>query len=190
MKLFHDKHTMSLNQLSLMFETNDIGLIRRFRWVPVRLCRRPFERFMIEFSELFNRNEVNDLMSDDFLRFRIITMASLSLPTLYRGLVMTDDPRFRAKYRERFGRDYTNLDDLKLILNEIGRLQGKLKEMGTPEKVIEEKGKMSFEEIVTYVELMLEKPIDRTLKLYQFKSQYDAAIRRARAMEKVRAKNG
>lgn len=188
MRLFKDKHSITLNEVSVMFDREDPTVLRRFAWVPAAACRRYYTRFMIEFSELFNRNEINDLLSDDILRFKIVNTALLYLPMLYNGLLFSSDERFRELFKEKFGKDYTAIEDLKVIITEIDRLKGKLKELGTPQQVVESKGVMSFERVIDFVEQIRDLPIDRNIRLFQFKELYDGAVAKARQLEKARAK--
>ena len=191
MKWFKDKYTISLNEVSLLFERGDLSILKRVRWVPARLLRGHYERFALEFSELFNQEIVNALFTDDLMRVKIMNRANIFLPSLYHALwfidfgqVKNDNARYYLDlYREMYGRDYQGLKDLEPILNEIKRLHGKYKELASPEKVIENKGKMSFEQVITMVEMILERSINREMKLYQFVYQYDLAIKRAKAMK-------
>jgi hypothetical protein len=184
--IFKTKYDLSLNEVSRMFETNDITILCKYRFIPARFALIRFSQFMVEFSEMFNRDEVNELLVDDIQRLKITNRVYNILAAMYQGLLMTGDQRFKDLYKETFGRDYNSLADLKVIISEIDRLKGKLKELGSPTK-IQGKGTISFEQIITYVEMILDRSIDREMKLYQFKYQYDLAVKRAAEYAKMKS---
>lgn len=131
---------------------------------------------MVEFSEMFNRDEADDFLRDEFTKLKIRNMIQIQYYGLYRGLMDTNDPRFREIYKRDFGKEYTGLKDLKVIISEIERLKGKYKELDyKPEKPQGEK--MSFERIILYVEMALNLPISRQSKLFEFKHSYDLAVK-------------
>jgi len=188
MKLFKDKYTLTLDEVSQMFETNDFSLLKRFKFIPDFLLLKHYQRFSLDFAEMFNQEMINSLFTDDIMRLKIINLVSNYLPVLYNGLLMTDHPYFREAYRERYGKDYEGLDDLKSIIAEMEKLGIRLKTISTPVDVMERKDSMKFEAVINYVELILEMPIPRAMKLYQFKEKYNAAIARAQEMAKLKDK--
>ena len=88
-------------------------------------------------------------------------------------------------FRERYGKEYEGLEDLKSIIAEIEKLGMRLKTMYSPVEVIEQKKTMKFEEVVTHVEMIMERSIDREMKLYQFVYQFKLAVKRAEEMTKL-----
>ena len=188
MRWFKDKYQITLDEVSLMLERDDRRLLCRSRWVPGWALNRYYSRFMLEFSELFNASEVSQLIDDDIMRLKIINRVNNILHPLYMGLLISDKPEFKQIFYDTIGKTYNSKEDLKLIIREIERLKDKIREMGSPED--QPKGKLSFEEVITYVEMVLERSIDREMKLYQFKYQYDLAIKRSREWEKMKAKHG
>ncbi len=75
------------------------------------------------------------------------------------------------------------MEDLKIILAEIEKLGGHLKAI--PEVKPQESEKaLRFEEVVAMVEMILERSLDRNMKLYQFQYQYKLAVKRAEEMSK------
>ena len=189
MKWVKTKYDLSLNEVSLMFEKEDISILKAKRYVPGWILTAGYAKFMLQFSEMFNAQEVNQLFEGDVMRLKIVNRFNNVLAGLYHGLMLTDDDRFKAIYKEMFHRDYNGLQDLKVIISEMERLKGKYKELLTPEKKVQEGGKLSFEQVITYVEMVLERAIDREMKLYQFKFQYDLSVKRAKEFEKARLKN-
>ena len=188
MKLFKDKYTLTLDECSKMFETNDFRLLKRFKFIPDFLLVKHYERFSVDFAQTFNQEMVNALFTDDIMRLKIINLVSNFLPVLYSGLMMTEHPYFREAYRARYNKDYEGLEDLKSIIAEMEKLGVRLKTISTPVEVMERKDSMKFEAVINYVELILEMPIPRTMKLYQFKEKYNAAISRSQEMAKLKDK--
>lgn len=190
MKLFKTKYDITLDEVSLMYETGDTRILCKRRWIPAWMVNRYYQRFNLEFSELFNANEVSQLIDDDIMRLKIINRVNNILHPLYMGLLISDKPEFRQIYYDMFGRTYNEKDGLKAIIREIERLKGKMKEMGMAGEAVQSGQKRSFEEVITYVEAVLERSLDRDMKLYQFKHQYDLAVRRAMEYEKMKRNNG
>jgi len=185
MKLFKDKYTLTLNEVSRMFETNDFSILKRFGFVPDFLLLRHYQRFSLEFAEMFNQSTVNELFIDDVMRLKIINLSTNFLPLIYFGLMSSNEPYFREVFRERYGKEYEGLEDLKSIIAEIEKLGMRLKTMYSPVEVIEQKKTMKFEEVVTHVEMIMERSIDREMKLYQFVYQFKLAVKRAEEMTKL-----
>jgi hypothetical protein len=171
-----------------MFETGDFKLLKRWRWVPDFLIASQYAKFSLEFSEMFNRETINQVFDDDVFKLKIINLATNLLPVLYTGLMTTGHPYFKEVYKQRYGKDYEGLPDLKAIIAEIEKLGMRLKTMPSPVQVIEQKGAMKFEEVITYVEMILERSIDREMKLYQFTYQYKLAVKRAEEFAKLKDK--
>lgn len=186
MKLLKDKYTLSLNEVSRMFETGDYSILKRWRWVPGWLLKRHYEIFLADFAQMYNRETVNQLFEDDIMRLKIVNLATNLLPLLYNGLLFTEQPYFRELYKNRYGHDYNGIEDLTAIITEINKLGHRLKVIQSPVAVVQEKESMKFEEVIGYVELILERSIDREMKLYQFAYQYRIAVKRAEEMGKIK----
>lgn len=190
MKLIRGKYDLTLNEVSRMFETSDFSALKRFRWLPAFIALKQYERFSMEFAGMFNKDTLNNLIDNDVLRLRIEHIILNVLPVLTAGL-MTGDPRFASAFKKRYNRDYTGTaDDLELIKGEIEKLTGRYKSLVPASQIVEEKGKgsLKFEEIITYTEMILERSIDRNMKLYQFEYQYKLAVRKAEELQKMNQK--
>lgn len=188
--ILHNKYTITLNRCSQMFETLDTSLLLRFGWLPKFLITPRFEKFMIEFNELFNSKEIDSFYEDSFLKLKIFNKVNNLLPALYYGLVISDNKTFLDTFKEMYGKDYEGFNDLELIINEIKRLNIKAKDMFYEEEKKEKRETLSLEKLITNTEAVLERSIDRTTKLFQFKHQYDLAVQRAKEFEKLKNKHG
>jgi hypothetical protein len=186
--IFKNKYDLSLNDVSLLFERNDLSILKLSKFIPWFLVRKYYAAFILEFTDMFNPKEVSELIDQDMIRFKIANRVTLVLYPLYIGLMLSNAEGFKKIYKDMFGRPYNGIEDLKVIVNEIDRLKGKIKEMGTPEQMTQGRGKVSFEEVIIYVEAILDRGMDRNMKLYQFKFQYDLAIKRAKELEKINKK--
>ncbi len=188
MKLLRDKYSLTLSEVSIMFETNDMSVLKTRRWVPRWALRHHFRRFMLEFSELFNPAEVEEMVTADLMRLRITNRVNNLLHPLYMGLLLSDRKDFRDLYFELFGKKYNGKEDLKVILSEIDRMRSKMSEY-TQAGTARTGAAVAFEDVITYVEVVLERSLPRDMLLFQFKHQYDLAVLRARELEKIR-RNG
>lgn len=188
MKLFKDKYTLTLDEVSQMFETNDLSILKRYRFIPDFLLIKQYRLFSLEFAAMFNQQMISELMTDDIMRLKIINLAQNLLPTMYTGLLSTNESYFKEWFKSHYGKEYTGVSDLKMIITEMEKLQQKFKEIASPVEAIEKKEGMKFEAVVNYVEVILEMPIPRGMKLYQFKEKYNTAILRAQEMAKIKDK--
>ena len=193
MKLLKSKYDLTIREVSILFETDDLSILKLKRWVPGVLLRRHYERFMIEFSELFNKNEVANLLTEDIYRFKIILKVNNILFPLYQGLALElllnrELPDFRKIYADVMGRPYNGNQDLKAIIKEIERLKSKLAEASTPVQRVTGHSKMSFEQVIANTEMILDRTLPRDMKLFEFKKQYDLAVLRAKEYEKLKHK--
>jgi hypothetical protein len=135
---------------------------------------------MTDFNEMFNEQEINNIIEDNVFRLMLLSDVDNILPALYIGLTMSDDIFFKNYYLVRYGREYKNKADLSIIVEEQDRLLAKLRNL--PQRTRTEG--ISFEELIAYTEALLDhKSIDRGIKLYQFKYQFDLAVARAKALE-------
>ena len=189
MKWVKSKYELTIREVSLMFETEDPRIISRWRWVPAFILNRYYAKFLLDFSEMFNAREVNNLIGEDIYRLKLINRANNILYPVYIGLMLNDShPEFRRIFEDVMGRKYNSKDDLKLIIKEIERLKSKLAEAGTAQDRVQGSEKMSFESVVANTEMMLERSLPRDMRLWEFKKQYDLAIARARELEKLKNK--
>jgi hypothetical protein len=172
-----------------MFEIEDFSIMKRFKFIPTFLLVKHYQRFSLEFAEMFNKDTISSLFLDDVMRLKIINLAQNLLPTIYIGLISTNDQYFKDVFKERYGKDYTGGEDLKMIIAEMEKLKGKLGAIASPVVEMEKKGSLKFEEVITYVEMILERSIDRNMKLYQFTYQYKLAVKRAEEFQKTLERN-
>ena len=190
MKLFKDQYNITLEEVSMMFETDNIKVLSKYSILPIKIIKPYHKHFMIIFSEMFNSKEIESLIEDDNTKLRIIHRVYNILTPLYwlllnyRFVSSEKKKLFKDKYKEIMGRDYNSDEDLKLIIGEIKRLKEKLTDFNNiPQKVIKNQ-KVSFEEVITYTENVLERTIDRRMKLFQFKREYDLAVKKAKQQER------
>lgn len=188
MKLFKDKYTLTLNEVSLMFEQDRPRMICTRRWIPAFMVTRFYQKFMLEFAEMFNAKELSKMVEGDIYRMKIINRVSNILTPLYLGLMLGERPEFKQVYYDMFGRTYMGKEDLKYIIREIDHARAKLKETTAAGDTVHRAEKTSFEEVIANVEMILERPIDREMKLYQFEKQYRLAVKRAEEFEKMKNK--
>lgn len=186
MKLYKNRYTLTIQDVSELFETENPRLLCRC-WLPGFLVRRIYTRFLVEFAEMFNGREVQGLIMDDIYRLKIMNRVNNILWPMSMIILLNDThPDFRKMYEEIMGRPYRSRDDIKLIIKEIERLKSKLEEAGSPMDKVQASSKLSFEQVIAHTEVMLDRSLDRNMKLYQFKKQYDLAIARAREYERIK----
>jgi hypothetical protein len=185
--IFHTVYTMTLGQLSEMYETKNIKIIKRTRfWIPSGVIKKVHKQFNDSLSKMFNQKAFDkwaELGKQTLFIMNKITM----LNSLYQGLAITPFPEMLEYYKKTYKKDYKELSDLKPIATEIKRLHSRLKGMSIEQPV--EAKQPSFETMVTAVEQIQGIPMDYNMKVYQFKHKYDKALLKAKEYEKQR-KNG
>lgn len=176
--MFHTKYTITLNHMSLMLELNDASMLCRIPNIPARMARRRFAKFMAQYEA--------DFAGSDNLRFRQEIARTMAwhkikniLPLLYTGLLYNPSEYNQSIFEHYFGYipEVGDAVPLMRITDEIDRLSKRFKEMYNREAPEQQKS-VSFEDIVLSVETILDRPIDRSLKLFQFKKYYDLSLQR------------
>ena len=108
---------------------------------------------------------------------------------LYTGLLYQPTPYLEDLYKHYFGKKPETGEDLIKILNEADRLAKRYKAMFQQEKPDDEEDKgASLEEVILGVEMILDRTIDRTMKIYQFKYYYDKSLEVIRRRESAKYK--
>lgn len=193
MKLTKGKYDLTIDQVGVMLETGDYSILKRYRLVPGIIARRAFMRFLVDFAETFNSQKLDQVFEEELMLSKIRTKIQM-LTLLYQGLLNeltygVKNQIFADTFRENFFKDFSGMEDLKLIIKQMEKLTVQYKEYSIPKPTGGGPG-MSFSEIVANVEMMLERTIPRDMRFYEFKRQFDLAVARAREIEKIRNKNG
>lgn len=157
------------------------------RHLPKAAVKRAYMRFIADYEQMFagSSSVMHRAETQKVLMWHKVETI---LPLLYQGLLYTPNEYFLSVYEEFFG-DAPNIEDneqmvaaLKKVLREKERLRAYYRErFETPQKQkeITDEG-ITFEDIIINTELVLEKPLSRELKLYQFKKYFDLALEIAR----------
>lgn len=188
MQLFHNKYSITIGRLSEMIDTQNPRLVCvHSRHLPKAAVKRAYMRFIADYEQMFagSSSVMHRAETQKVLMWHKVETI---LPLLYQGLLYTPNEYFLSVYEEFFG-DAPNIEDneqmvaaLKKVLREKERLRAYYRErFETPQKQkeITDEG-ITFEDIIINTELVLEKPLSRELKLYQFKKYFDLALEIAR----------
>jgi len=152
-----------------MDATGNRGLVSRI-WMPDFLCKKAYERLQFGVGLLFDK----DFLENDIVRtilYNRITMYKSALIVLETSA----EPITLAWYRNTFGEDW-NGNSVRLK-GEIDRLINRYKELEKKKKATEK----TFEDVVGGVETLLGHAIDRRITVFEFKTLYDNALKRAKA---------
>ncbi len=170
MILFHSIYTMPLNRYSRMDATGDIRLVARWSLVmPKFLCKNHFRELQAEVGRVFGGQ---DILSKDIMRLTMYNRI-----TLYRAalLALTYEPK-NAKILQWWADTFGGKVDLERLKNEIERLIFRYKELRKKEPTVQK----YFEDLVSRVEVILGFSINRNISIFEFKHQYDNAIRKGK----------
>jgi hypothetical protein len=156
---------LSIEQVSLIFEAKDLSCFGEDE-------ETKFEVFIKEYNALFNSSSDVKKLNTDKLLLRWYTK-HLKLRAMYDALSSCDAVNSRIEFKKIFHKDYEDIEDLKLLTDEATRLNDKMTIVKAPES---KKGGISFVRLVLMIEDSRGKPIDRKIKLYEFKEMYDIEI--------------
>jgi hypothetical protein len=129
------------------------------------------------FDEMFTGQEISKAVKEESIRIAAENRIKNTLPILYLGLLYEETPYMKEVYLDLFGKEFKVGEDLLIIQSEIKRLIKRYNLMYKKEKPAQEG--TTLEELIIGVEMLLDRTIDRELKLYQFKTYHEMALRKA-----------
>ena len=187
--VIHTIYSITLERASLLFETQNPRYLQRFGRMPRGYLRRQFDKFKIQFNQLFNEKETVRRVGDGLNLLKLTNRAYNLLPAIKKGILIVDDDAAFKAYERYFHTPCDGVDAYNRIDTEIERLKDKIKEL---QKTGEADGvaQFSLEKTVSSVENILGYSIDRRMKLYAFKHKYDQALMKAKEHEKQQTKRG
>ncbi|MFW6326731.1 MAG: hypothetical protein ACOC2F_00305, partial [Bacteroidota bacterium] len=131
-------------------------------------------RFLNEFSQMFNNRAMLSDFQNDVMRLRLFNKIN-ELRAMYNALQYSEAPNSKKRFNELFKKDFKPTDEnFKLINDKAEFFINKLKSIPNKSK----KEGLSFSEIVAMVENSRGVPIDRKMKLFQFKRIYDIELKK------------
>jgi hypothetical protein len=128
------------------------------------------------FDEMFSGQEISKAVKEESTQIAAYNKIKNILPILYLGLLYEETPYMKELYLHLFGKEFKTGEDLLIIQSEIKRLTKRYKLM-YKEKPMQEGS--TLEELIIGVEMLLDRTIDRELKLYQFKTYHEMALKQA-----------
>jgi len=183
MKLFYTTYTMTLERCSLLFETGNHNYLKRGQFPTTKKqLEKQYVKFQESFSKLFNQQAFKAMEEDTGYLIYLWNKSENLLNALKKGLLFCEDPELKKAlieiYVDEFGHEPTNAKDYIKIDKRIEQLRSKLKTaQSQQEKPKTETKNQSFESLIANVGFILKKNIDRNMKLFQFKSEYEIAVK-------------
>lgn len=160
----HWVYKLTIDQVSLIFEANDLSCFGRDE-------NKKYLEFIKEYNEMFNSgSDIKQFDTDKFL-LRLYTK-HLKLRIMYDSLTTCVGENSVKEFKEMFGHEFGDIDDLKLLTGEAERVNDKMKILSVSNK----KEGISFSKLVNIVEVSRGITIGRNIKLFQFKDMYDTEI--------------
>lgn len=161
----HWVYKLTIQQVSLIFEADDLSCFGRN-------AKRKHLDFIKEYNELFNSGHNNKQFDNAKFMLRMY-IKHLKLRVMYDSLSTCEAKNSVAEFKEIFGKEFESIDDLKMLTNEAQRINDKMTIMSAPKKT--DNG-ISFSKLINIVETSRGIPIDRNIKLFQFKEMYDTEL--------------
>ncbi len=163
-------YKLTIEQVALIFENKDYSCFGLF------FRQRKLSRFLDEYNRLFNKGAGNKELSLQFTVFKMYTK-QMKLRAMYDSLIYSETAENAKKeYKLLFGKDYEGVDDLNKLVSEANRLTEKIKLLERPQKETEDKNSIGFAQLVVIVESSRGIPIDRKIKLFEFKKMYEIEL--------------
>lgn len=156
---------LTIDQVSLIFEANDLSCFGR-------KAKQKHLEFIKEYNEMFNSGSDNKQFDNAKFLLKLYTK-HLKLRVMYHSLTTCAGENSAKEFKEIFGHEFKSIDDLKLLTDEAQRINDKMTILNAPKK--DDKG-VSFSKLINIVETSRGIPIDRNIKLFQFKEMYDTEL--------------
>ena len=182
--IFHNVYTMSCKTYSLLTETKKMKYLNKLKiWLPDFINRKAHKKFMVQFNEMFNEKNRKSIETQRNMQVMLFNKAFNLLPLMYKILLTKPNPEIVQDFKDKYGTEPKTMKDLEPLKNEMNQLQIKYHSLFPRDEQIEEEEEkeMTFEQIIMYVEMVLEIGfIDRNMKLYQFKNYFDKSLKNGR----------
>jgi hypothetical protein len=167
-----------------MFATEDQRKVFRLPFMALFFGKKSIEKayvgFMDTFNELFDPRDGRRILQQEALRLMLFNKINVLLPTLYWSLKYKPSKELHDEFKEYFGKDPKGAEDLYLIVNEIRKLTNRFKLLylnKEKDDKEEESGPFQLEALITSIETIIERPLDRNLKVYQLRPYNQLAIK-------------
>lgn len=183
--LFHNKYTISIGRMAILLESQDYKLIKRKNIpVPKKVLIRAYNRLIKEFNEVVNKSSINRAVESGILRLSIYNKAYNLYPLLILICQTTWDEKHLKMVEDITGYKLEKLEDREMLVNEMNRLKDKYHELLVEEK----KEGVSFVQVIISTEMILEEPISREIKLFEFEHYMKSASDKVAQLEKMYSK--
>ena len=155
--------------MSLIFETSNLKCFGYFG------RRVKLNAFLKEYNSLFN-NKKDENLDVEIFRQKLYTK-HLKYNAIYDSLLYCQGENAKKEYFDLFGEEYVSVDQLERIAKKNAFILEKLKIL-MPVESDRKNESITFTKLVTLVEGSRELPLDRNIKLFEFKEIYDIELKK------------
>jgi hypothetical protein len=135
---------------------------------------------MIEVNETLNKSALEKEIETGIFKTKLFNKAFNLYPALVDLSSITWDKKHLDLIYEITGYRLEKLDDREILVSETKRLQDKFREI----RPVKEREGVSFFEVIISVESILNRNIDRSIKLFEFQGYMKQASDKIKLMEK------
>ena len=184
-----NKHNISLSRLCKIIDDKKYHKVLRFR-TPKFVYSRFYNKFMIEFNEMFDSNKNKEIeFNNALLMNEIFHEAYVTIPVIADNLKRGVSSQNMFEYiRDNYG--IHELDVFKMIeelFNEQKRLVSRYNELKKQKPKVKTESNYTFADIIASVEDNLGGiAIDRNMSIYMFHAQYKRSIEKIKAHEQLK----
>lgn len=184
----HTIYTMTFNRFCEMHKRRKISYASRLGFITPKILSARWANDLFNFAREILQGDKGDLL-DEYRKRKISNLVNNYLPAMYNALMWTDSSEIKGFYKDYFGKDFENINDLKAIQSEISKLTNQYNSLFSNDDDLPEK-EIDFEEILFSIEISLGIPINRKEKLYKFESYYKKALEVIQSTKKQLKKHG
>lgn len=173
----HSLHTLSISQMSELLDSGNKEIIVKSGRINKDILEKEYASFMVEYNELFSGKDIIKKQEESLQKLYYFNKINM-LELLYYGLRFSLTKEYVVDFKAIFRFEPKSLDDLDRIEKEIKRYSGLLSSIDIKKKTDDKE--IKFAESIAAVESVLGYTIDRNISVYQFKFQYDLALKKIR----------
>ncbi len=183
--MIYNKYTISIEQFSMIYKTNDLSLLSVGKILPGRMLRRKWLTIVEFFNKMLDTKEEDLTLL--ILKQKMSNLVNNLLPNLYNGMLTNPTDEMIDWYKSYFGRIPKSKEDLKAIISERQK-QLKMYNLRFPNiKVEENDTPFDFDAFVVGLEITNGIQINRRDKLNTLGAHYKAAVQMNEQRKKLKS---
>lgn len=193
MKLTHDKYTITLRRLTMLTEQGRINLVKRYWFCPWSTRNRGYKELMQQVSVIFGNKKDKEALEAyelwlSFNRDELI-LEGLKLAVKYQYEYRRTELFYKQVIRRSMPAKMQAINIIDSKINACSKKKNKIEDNQTTEQTNNDSKSFTLNEIIERIESIIERPIDRELRLFEFEAKYKEALNKVKQLQK-QSQNG